>query len=207
MRVRSSRDDEGILYGKFLIKCTIVFSWMSNPSAKNRLLPSDARGGGIAVAEISWRRWIYSRMTIWPNVNSPRSRNSVRNYLDAVYAGYHLVSISSKIGQISCFIACATCTPESWGSPSSRWLICNAGCRRANRGAKSDGTRDHGFFLRRHVGLWSDTGRVRETGNTPSSPLTLIAAHALSLDVLLTTNNTREFARVPGLSVEDWTLT
>lgn len=34
---------------------------------------------------------------------------------------------------------------------------------------------------------------------------TMIAAHALSLDVPLLTNNTREFERVKGLRVEDWT--
>lgn len=34
---------------------------------------------------------------------------------------------------------------------------------------------------------------------------TLIAAHALSLDATLVTNNTREFERVRGLRVEDWT--
>jgi tRNA(fMet)-specific endonuclease VapC len=33
---------------------------------------------------------------------------------------------------------------------------------------------------------------------------TLIAAHALALDVVLVTNNTREFGRVEGLRVEDW---
>lgn len=33
----------------------------------------------------------------------------------------------------------------------------------------------------------------------------LIAAHAKSLGVTLVTNNTREFARVEGLEVEDWT--
>ena len=32
----------------------------------------------------------------------------------------------------------------------------------------------------------------------------LIAAHALSLDVRLVTNNLKEFKRVPGLAVENW---
>ena len=41
---------------------------------------------------------------------------------------------------------------------------------------------------------------------TPIGPLdTLIAAHALALDATLVTNNVREFSRVPGLRVEDWT--
>jgi len=34
----------------------------------------------------------------------------------------------------------------------------------------------------------------------------LIAAHALALDVTLVTNNERDFADVPGLRVENWTL-
>lgn len=33
----------------------------------------------------------------------------------------------------------------------------------------------------------------------------LIAAHALSLGLILITNNTREFNRVPNLSTENWT--
>jgi tRNA(fMet)-specific endonuclease VapC len=32
----------------------------------------------------------------------------------------------------------------------------------------------------------------------------LIAAHAISLDIPLATNNLREFRRVPGLRVENW---
>jgi tRNA(fMet)-specific endonuclease VapC len=33
----------------------------------------------------------------------------------------------------------------------------------------------------------------------------LIAAHARSLDAVLVTNNTKEFARVSDLTIEDWT--
>jgi len=33
-----------------------------------------------------------------------------------------------------------------------------------------------------------------------------IAAHALALGVTLVTHNTREFSKVPGLHVEDWTI-
>ena len=33
---------------------------------------------------------------------------------------------------------------------------------------------------------------------------TLIAAHAMSLNAILITNNTKEFLRVKGLAVEDW---
>jgi tRNA(fMet)-specific endonuclease VapC len=32
----------------------------------------------------------------------------------------------------------------------------------------------------------------------------LIAAHTLALDLILVTNNVDEFARVPGLSIENW---
>jgi tRNA(fMet)-specific endonuclease VapC len=44
-----------------------------------------------------------------------------------------------------------------------------------------------------------------ERQGTPIGPLdTLIAAHAITLDVPLATNNVREFRRVPGLRVENW---
>ncbi|GIK16408.1 MAG: ribonuclease VapC [Planctomycetota bacterium] len=47
-----------------------------------------------------------------------------------------------------------------------------------------------------------------ERRGTPIGPLdTLIAAHALSLNVVLVTNNEREFRRVRGLRVENWTKT
>ena len=51
-------------------------------------------------------------------------------------------------------------------------------------------------------------GRVRTTlerAGTAIGPLdTLIASHALSLDVTLVTNDEREFRRVVGLRVENW---
>ncbi len=48
--------------------------------------------------------------------------------------------------------------------------------------------------------------RTLELQGTPIGPLdTLIAAHALSLEVTLITNNLREFERVSGLVAEDWT--
>ena len=44
-----------------------------------------------------------------------------------------------------------------------------------------------------------------QRSGAPIGPLdTLIAAHALSLDLTLVTNNLREFVRVPGLRTEDW---
>lgn len=51
-------------------------------------------------------------------------------------------------------------------------------------------------------------GEIRATlanAGTPIGPLdTLIAAHALALDVTLVTHNRREFERVPNLRVDDW---
>lgn len=39
----------------------------------------------------------------------------------------------------------------------------------------------------------------------PIGPLdTMIAAHAQSLDVILITNNTKEFSRIPTLRIHDW---
>lgn len=53
----------------------------------------------------------------------------------------------------------------------------------------------------RYGGIRADLERL----GTPIGPLDiLIAAHALSLDVTLITNNMSEFSRVSGLTVEDW---
>ena len=44
-----------------------------------------------------------------------------------------------------------------------------------------------------------------EKQGTPIGSLdTLIAAHALSLQVILVTNNVKEFSRVPNLQIDNW---
>ena len=51
-------------------------------------------------------------------------------------------------------------------------------------------------------------GRVATALSKRGEPIgtfdTLIAAHALSLDLTLVTNNTKHFRRVPGLKTDNW---
>ena len=53
-------------------------------------------------------------------------------------------------------------------------------------------------------------GKIRaflENQGTPIGPLdTLLAAHAVSENMILVTHNTKEFLRVPELTVENWTF-
>jgi len=53
-------------------------------------------------------------------------------------------------------------------------------------------------------------GAIRATLEKVGTPIgsmdMLIAAHAVALGIPLVTNNTREFERVPGLEVVDWTV-
>jgi len=48
--------------------------------------------------------------------------------------------------------------------------------------------------------------RLKSRGTMIGAHDLFIAAHARSLGLTLVTNNTREFGRVPKLSVENWTL-
>ena len=54
----------------------------------------------------------------------------------------------------------------------------------------------------------TDYGRIRAELEAAGQPIggndLLIAAHALALGLTLVTNNTREFARIRGLKVENW---
>ena len=54
---------------------------------------------------------------------------------------------------------------------------------------------------------YGKTRAFLENQGTPIGPLdTLIAAHAVSENMILVTHNTKEFLRVPDLTVENWTF-
>ncbi len=46
---------------------------------------------------------------------------------------------------------------------------------------------------------------LKKEGNIIGNNDLMIASHARSIDAVLVTNNTREFSRVPDLTLEDWT--
>ena len=53
--------------------------------------------------------------------------------------------------------------------------------------------------------VYADIRRALEVAGKPiGANDLLIAAHALALDAILVTDNTREFERVPGLKIENW---
>ena len=55
------------------------------------------------------------------------------------------------------------------------------------------------------IGFYATLRAGLERAGTPIGALdTLIAAHALTLDLTLVTDNIREFSRVPNLRVENW---
>jgi tRNA(fMet)-specific endonuclease VapC len=71
------------------------------------------------------------------------------------------------------------------------------------------------FLLPLEVAAFDESAAMRygdvraslERCGTPIGPLdTLIASHADALDIILVTHNTREFSRIEGLRLEDWTL-
>lgn len=55
------------------------------------------------------------------------------------------------------------------------------------------------------IDIYATLRTALERAGTPIGPLdTLIAAHALALDLPLVTDNIREFSRVPNLRIENW---
>jgi tRNA(fMet)-specific endonuclease VapC len=62
-------------------------------------------------------------------------------------------------------------------------------------------------FTAEAAGVYGQVRSDLEKKGTPIGSLdTLIGAHALSLEVTLVTNNLREFRRIAGLKVIDWTV-
>lgn len=60
-------------------------------------------------------------------------------------------------------------------------------------------------FDDRAAHAYGKTRATLEKKGKPIGPMdTLIAAHAISLGMLLVTHNTREFSRVSGLKIENW---
>ena len=60
-------------------------------------------------------------------------------------------------------------------------------------------------FSDRAAVVYGDVRSRLEKAGTPIGPLdTLIAAHAISENLILATNNTKEFERVEDLQVENW---
>ncbi len=60
-------------------------------------------------------------------------------------------------------------------------------------------------FDERAVWVYGDLrAELERDGRSIGALDTMIAAHALSLDATLVTNNVREFSRVPRLNLENW---
>jgi hypothetical protein len=53
--------------------------------------------------------------------------------------------------------------------------------------------------------VWEIRATLEEKGRLIGNNDLWIGAHAMALDVTLATNNEREFKRIAGLSVENWT--
>ena len=61
-------------------------------------------------------------------------------------------------------------------------------------------------YGRRAVKIYGELrAKLQKSGQSIGSFDTLIAAHAIAEDAVLVTNNTKEFSRINGLRIENWT--
>lgn len=88
------------------------------------------------------------------------------------------------------------------------------GAAKSNRPEEAHGALDE-FLLALEVAVFDADAAMRygavraslERRGKPIGPLdALIGSHAHVLDVILVTHNTREFSRIEGLRLEDWTM-
>lgn len=63
---------------------------------------------------------------------------------------------------------------------------------------------DFGFMAAHHYGIIR--AKLEKMGKPIGAYDLMIAAHALSLRLILVTNNEREFQRIPDLIVENWVI-
>lgn len=90
----------------------------------------------------------------------------------------------------------------SYGAKKSRW-------RKANMDLLAEFLLDFIIqpFDEKAAHIAGDIRTALEKKGTPIGAMdTLIAAHAMSLELVLVTNNVGEFARVSGLKVENWAV-
>jgi tRNA(fMet)-specific endonuclease VapC len=97
-------------------------------------------------------------------------------------------------------VSTITVSELRYGVRKSRW-------HKANQKLLEDFLLDfnvHGYGADATV-FYGELRTDLEKRGQPIGPMDMmIAAHALSLDATLVTHNTREFARVKGLRIEDW---
>lgn len=62
----------------------------------------------------------------------------------------------------------------------------------------------NGSFCRNTYSTTEITSALAAVGTPIGTNDTAITGHAIAADAILVTNNTREFERVAGLTLEDW---
>jgi tRNA(fMet)-specific endonuclease VapC len=130
----------------------------------------------------------------------------------------HLLDTNSCVDHLRHGLA-STVTAKLAAAPPGSVVICSLVVGELHYGAhrsvrKTETLSQVQAFCRRFPSFTFDDqaaeeyGRIRAHLTAPGSVIgpndLLIAAIALANDLTLVTNNTREFARVPGLKLEDW---
>ena len=120
--------------------------------------------------------------------NQPAWQSSILSQLEALSTNDEVYLSSIVVSELH------------YGVQKSRW-------RKANSSLLDE------FLMDFQIAAYDDAaarryGLVRsalEKKGRPIGPLdTLIAAHALSLEMTLVTHNVKEFTRIPGLRIKDW---
>ena len=111
-----------------------------------------------------------------------------------------LARLEALPNDVSVYLSSITVSELSYGVRKSRW-------RKTNETVLKEFLLDFQIATFDTPAAWL-TGEIRanlERLGRPIGPMdTLIAAHAMSQDLILVTHNTGEFSRVKGLRLENW---